>query len=73
MSLDGRDSGTDGAVLLAAVVVHRVLTVLIGRRDAASPAGATGPPSDRPRPAPGVEGPPSGEASAGVHWCTGLR
>ncbi|THE16681.1 sodium:calcium antiporter, partial [Kocuria rosea] len=43
MSLDGRDSGTDGAVLFAAVVVHGVLTVLIGRRDAASPAGAPDP------------------------------
>ncbi|WP_426119316.1 sodium:calcium antiporter [Kocuria sp. LHG3120] len=53
MSLDGRVSGTDG-------------TVLIGRRDAASPAGAPDPPSDRPPAAPGVDGPPAGEASAGV-------
>ena len=66
MSLDGRVSGTDGTVLLAAVVVHGVLTVLIGRRDAASPAGAPDPPPDRPPAAPGVDGPPAGEASAGV-------
>ena len=66
MSLDGRVSGTDGTVLLAAVVVHGVLTVLIGRRDAASPAGAPDPPPDRPPAAPGVDGSPAGEASAGV-------
>ena len=30
MSLDGRVSGTDGTVLFAAVLVHGVLTVLIG-------------------------------------------
>ncbi|TDL42850.1 calcium/sodium antiporter [Kocuria rosea] len=66
VSLDGRISGTDGAVLFAAVLVHGVLTVLIGRRDAASPAGAKGPPSDRHRPAPDVDGSPAGEASAGV-------
>jgi hypothetical protein len=53
-------------VLFAAVLVHGVLTVLIGRRDAVSPAGAPDPPSDRPPAAPGVDGPPAGEASAGV-------
>ncbi|MEX5305349.1 calcium/sodium antiporter [Kocuria sp. CPCC 205258] len=66
VSLDGRISGTDGAVLFAAVVVHGVLTVLIGRRDAASPAGAPNPPPDRPPAASGVDGSPAGEDSAGV-------
>ncbi|MUN62643.1 calcium/sodium antiporter [Kocuria sediminis] len=47
VALDGRVDVVDGALLFAAVVVHGVLTVLIGRRDAATPAaphGAAGDP-----------------------------
>jgi cation:H+ antiporter len=45
VSLDGRIGAADGVVLLAAVVLHTVLTVVIGRRGAPVPAAA--PPGDR--------------------------
>jgi cation:H+ antiporter len=45
VSLDGRIGAVDGVVLLAAVVLHTVLTVVIGRRGAPVPAAA--PPGDR--------------------------
>lgn len=40
VSLDGRIGAVDGVVLLAAVVLHTVLTVVIGRRGAPVPAAA---------------------------------
>ncbi|MFW3384457.1 UNVERIFIED_CONTAM: calcium/sodium antiporter [Kocuria sp. CPCC 205274] len=45
VSLDGRIGAVDGVVLLSAVVLHTVLTVVIGRRGAPVPAAA--PPGDR--------------------------
>ncbi|MEX5302946.1 calcium/sodium antiporter [Kocuria sabuli] len=43
VSLDGRISAVDGLILFCAVVVHTVLTVVISRRDAKSPARAAVP------------------------------
>jgi cation:H+ antiporter len=40
VSLDGRIGAVDGVVLLTAVVLHTVLTVVIGRRGAPVPAAA---------------------------------
>jgi cation:H+ antiporter len=40
VSLDGRIGAVDGVVLLAAVVLHTVLTVVIGRRGAPVPVAA---------------------------------
>ena len=45
VSLDGRIGAVDGVVLLSAVVLHTVLTVVLGRRGAPVPAAA--PPGDR--------------------------
>ncbi|MFF0990269.1 calcium/sodium antiporter [Kocuria nitroreducens] len=42
VSLDGRLSAVDGLILLSAVVVHTVLTVVISRREARTPARAAG-------------------------------
>ncbi|MEX5271477.1 calcium/sodium antiporter [Kocuria sabuli] len=43
VSLDGRIGAVDGLILFCAVVVHTVLTVVISRRDARSPARAAVP------------------------------
>jgi cation:H+ antiporter len=43
VSLDGRISTLDGAVLFGAALVHTVLTVVVSRRTRGAPAPATGP------------------------------
>jgi cation:H+ antiporter len=45
VSLDGRISAVDGAVLFCAVLVHTVLTVLLSRRGQGAPASAAGLPA----------------------------
>jgi cation:H+ antiporter len=66
VSLDGRVSGLDGMILFAAVLVHGVLTVLIGRRDAAVPSDTKDPSRDQPRADRVLEETPGSRATAGV-------